>query len=203
MEKIIIGLTGGIASGKSTVSRWLLEQGYQVVDADLLAREVVLPYQPSWYEIVSLFGNDILLPNDEIDRKKLGALIFADARLREGLNAIVHPAVIKRIQEAILDKRKNGSSWPPLFLDIPLLYEAGLEGLADENWLVYVGATEQMVRLIKRDKLSCDEAKQRINAQWPLDKKKVLANLIIDNSGLWEETEKQLVEILSGRKQIE
>ena len=145
---MVIGLTGGIASGKSSVSRWLQEQGCRVCDSDRIAREVVAADEPAWRQVVATFGEGILLPDRSIDRKKLGEIVFGDASAREKLNAIVHPAVVTTLQNEIYLYREtrlqhrestieaktplSPDENTPLILDIPLLFEAHLEYLADQ-----------------------------------------------------------------------
>lgn len=191
----VIGLTGGIASGKSSVLRWLIEQGCTCLDSDQLARQIVEPGQPALNKIVALFGAEILQPDGQLNRKLLGQRIFADAELREKLNAVTHPAIIDRLIEGTVAKRASGIAFPPLILDIPLLFEGGLSDLADQNWLVWVAPDTQMQRLMQRDQLGEQEARQRLAAQLPLDEKRALADWVIDNDGSWQETEQQLAEM--------
>ncbi|MBT2689373.1 dephospho-CoA kinase [Bacillus sp. ISL-47] len=191
---LTVGLTGGIASGKSTVSAILIEKGITVIDADVEARLAVEKGEEAYKEIIRHFGNLILLENGSIDRGKLGSIIFHDERERMKLNSIVHPAVRKRMmakkEEAI---RRNEKL---VILDIPLLFESKLTYMADKTLLVYVNEETQLQRLMARNQLSRDEAIARIRSQMPLKDKKVLADAVIDNNGSIEETEKQLWDIL-------
>lgn len=191
---ITIGLTGGIATGKSTVSNILRQHGARIIDADQIAREVVEPGQPAWEKIVSYFGQDILLPDNTIDRKRLGKIVFADATARQALNSFTHPAIINRIRE-ILDGWRDDAGVLAV-VDAPLLLEAGMEFLVDEVWVVATSTEIQLERLMRRDKLSREEALQRLAAQMPLAEKISRATRVIDNSGSLAETTRQVEEYL-------
>ncbi|RKD33172.1 dephospho-CoA kinase [Thermohalobacter berrensis] len=181
----IIGITGGIASGKSTVTGILKDKGYPVIDADIISREVVNVGKPAYSDIVNEFGEDILNRDLTINRKKLGDIIFKNEEFRKKLNKIVHPRVVQEIKDKIVEYSKRSNV---IFLDIPLLIEEreklndyGL--IFDEIWLVYVDEKLQLKRLMNRDNTSKEEAYQRMKAQMPLNKKKKYADVIIDNSG--------------------
>ncbi|WP_207369349.1 dephospho-CoA kinase [Heyndrickxia coagulans] len=191
----IIGLTGGIASGKSTVSNMLKAKGFTIVDADIAARKVVEPGELAYEQIIEAFGEGILLQDLTLDRKKLGALIFADEALRMKLNSIVHPAVrawMTREKDRAIENGKK-----TVFLDIPLLFESRLTYMVERTILVYVDEETQLKRLMARNGLSEKEAQMRIRAQMPLSEKKALADAVIDNNGSPEETKKQLEKIVS------
>lgn len=182
----IIGLTGGIASGKSTVSNMLKTKGFTIVDADIAARKVVEPGEPAYEQIIEAFGEGILLQDLTLDRKKLGALIFADEALRMKLNSIVHPAVrawMTREKDRAIENGKK-----TVFLDIPLLFESRLTYMVERTILVYVDEETQLKRLMARNGLSEKEAQMRIRAQMPLSEKKALADAVLDNNGSLEET---------------
>ena len=191
----IIGLTGGIASGKSTVSNMLKTKGFTIVDADIAARKVVEPGEPAYEQIIEAFGEGILLEDLTIDRKKLGALIFADEALRMKLNSIVHPAVRAWMTREKDRAIENGEK--TVFLDIPLLFESRLTYMVERTILVYVDEETQLKRLMARNGLSEKEAQMRIRAQMPLSEKKALADAVIDNNGSPEETKQQLEKIVS------
>lgn len=191
----IIGLTGGIASGKSTVSNMLKTKGFAIVDADIAARKVVEPGEPAYEQIIEAFGEGILLEDLTIDRKKLGALIFADEALRMKLNSIVHPAVRAWMTQEKDRAIENGKK--TVFLDIPLLFESRLTYMVERTILVYVDEETQLKRLMARNGLSEKEAQMRIRAQMPLSEKKALADAVIDNNGSPEETKQQLEKIVS------
>ena len=193
-----IGITGGIATGKSTVTNMLKERGYIVIDADKIAREVMEKGETAYNEVVEFFGEDILDKNNNIDRKALGDIIFKDKNLREKLNNIVHPHIYKKIKLKILEYGKKEKI---IFLDIPLLIEEldsfkEHEIYFDEIWLVYLDRKIQLDRLIKRDSINREQALNKINAQMSIELKKKYATRILDNSGDLIALEKQLDEIL-------
>jgi len=191
---IVIGLTGGIASGKSTVSSMLEKAGIPVIDADRYSREAVEPGEKAYKKIVAHFGEGILHGDRTIDRKKLGAIIFNDEAERKKLNAIVHPAVRKKMNDRKNFYRKEGRE--AVVLDIPLLFESQLQGTVDKIMLVYVNEHVQLKRLMERDGSTKEEALSRIRSQIPLENKKTGADAVIDNNGSESETESQLYEIL-------
>jgi dephospho-CoA kinase len=190
---LTIGLTGGIASGKSTVSQMFKEAGIVVVDADVIARKVVEPGEEAYEQIVQSFGKDILLPNETIDRKKLGSVVFFNEEKRLLLNSIVHPAVRKQMLKEKEEHLNNGEE--TVILDIPLLFESKLTALVDRTLLVYVDYETQLARLMNRNNLTKGEAEARIQSQMPLKDKIQLADAVIDNNGTIEATKDQLHEI--------
>ncbi|MFC7393684.1 dephospho-CoA kinase [Scopulibacillus cellulosilyticus] len=187
---IKIGLTGGIASGKSTVSAMIKNFGIPIIDADIISREVVEPGEEAYKQIVASFGSDILLENGQINRKKLGSIVFQDADQRIILNNIVHPQVRKSMLQKINFYEKKGEK--AIVLDIPLLFEGKLTGWVDKKLLVYVDPKTQLERLINRDHSTEKQALDRIRSQMPLDEKKALADAIIDNNGSVDNTLQQL-----------
>lgn len=189
-----IGLTGGIASGKTTVSKMIQDAGIPVIDADLYAREVVKPGEGAYLKIVDHFGDGILHGDGTIDRKKLGAIIFNDEKERDTLNGIVHPAVRKKMNDRKSSYREEGRS--VVVLDIPLLFESELQKTVDKILLVYVNENTQLKRLMERDGSTNEEALSRIRSQIPLEKKRAAADAVIDNIGTTAETRDQLSEIL-------
>jgi dephospho-CoA kinase len=192
---LVIGLTGGIASGKSTVSNWFKEMDILVVDADIEARLAVMKGEFAYFKIIDEFGDDILMENGEIDRQKLGSIIFYQAEKRQTLNEIVHPEVRKRMRDQVEKAIKNGEE--VAVLDIPLLFESKLTYMVDKTLLVYVDDETQLKRLIERNNLSAEDARARIRSQMPLSDKIRLADAVIDNNGSIAETKKQLHNILS------
>ncbi|MEC1289809.1 dephospho-CoA kinase [Bacillus mojavensis] len=192
---LVIGLTGGIASGKSTVANMLIDKGITVIDADIIAKQAVEKGMPAYRQIIDEFGEDILLENGDIDRRKLGAIVFTNEQKRLALNSIVHPAV----REEMLKRRDESIANLETFvvLDIPLLFESKLESLVDKIIVVSVTKELQLERLIKRNQLTEEEALSRIRSQMPLEEKVSRADDVIDNSGTLEETKQQLEEILS------
>jgi len=187
----LVGLTGGIASGKSTVSRQLRALGCEVIDADQLAREVVAPGEPAWQAILEAFGREVVHPGGALDRKRLGAIVFADPAARQRLEAIVHPAVHARRQarlRAVTDHAFDGL----VVLDTPLLVEVGGAAEVDRLVVVYADRADQLARLRARDGLDGAEAERRLASQMPLADKVRLAHYVIDNSGSPEETDAQV-----------
>jgi dephospho-CoA kinase len=185
----VLGLTGGIGSGKSMVARMFAELGADLIDADQLAREVVDPGQPALAEIATAFGQDILLPDGRLNRPKLAGIIFADGAARARLNTITHPRIRERM-DAEIAARQSGSG--VLIVDIPLLYENDRSGAVETVIVVWVDPETQLRRLHERDGLTLEEARQRIAAQMPLDEKRARADLVIDNSGSREDTGRQV-----------
>ena len=192
---MILGLTGGIATGKSTVTAMLRERGIPVIDADQIAREVVEPGKPAYEAIVRHFGRDILLEDGQIDRKKLGEVVFSDEAERQKLNAIVHPEVRRVMRQEAVVAEANGA--PIVFMDIPLLYESKLQYLVEKIVVVYAPSDMQLARMMERDELDEEQAKKRLRAQFPIDQKKLEADFLIDNSQSREETQRQVEELLT------
>ncbi|WP_335872250.1 dephospho-CoA kinase [Bacillus sp. 2205SS5-2] len=192
---IIIGLTGGIASGKSTVSTILKERQFTIIDADVAARKVAQPGEEAYNEIVKEFGSEILLANQEIDRQMLGEVIFHDEEKRRKLNSIVHPAVRKEMLKDKEEAIENGKN--TIFMDIPLLFESNLSWMVEKVIVVYVDQETQLSRLMKRNYLSEEEANARIASQMSLEDKVEKADAIINNIFSLERTEEQVKELIS------
>jgi dephospho-CoA kinase len=191
----VIGLTGNIGSGKSTVSRRLKDLGAEVIDADQVAREVVRRGSPALEELVANFGPGILGEDGELDRKATGELVFADPRARALLNEITHARIKESIRCRVKEfQDQNNSSPGPevLVIDAALLIEVGLHNNADEIWVVKISEEKQLERLTQRDGLSPDEVRQRIAAQLPQEEKLKYAHRVIDNSGEQAETIRQV-----------
>jgi len=190
----IIGLTGGIATGKSTVTQLLTKQGHLVIDADVIVLELQEKGSPLLKELSKAFGSTILNKDGSLNRDVLGKLIFPDKEKRNLLNSIIHPLV--RLE---FEKRIASIESDLLFLDIPLLFEAKFDDLADLTLVIATSSTKQLERLMLRDDLTKQEAQARIAAQMPLTEKIKLANFVIDNDGdlceLKEKIEKFLGEI--------
>ncbi|MFB3160790.1 dephospho-CoA kinase [Neobacillus sp. 179-J 1A1 HS] len=193
---LVIGLTGGIASGKSTVSNILKEMNITIIDADVEARLAVEKGEPAYQKIVAAFGNDILLTNEEIDRVKLGSIIFHNDEKRQLLNSIVHPEVRKRMNNQVEAAKEREEQ--VIILDIPLLFESKLTHMVEKTILVYVDRDIQLKRLMERNDLSLEEAEARIKSQMPLSEKVALADAVINNNGSIAETKKQVIEVLIG-----
>ena len=176
----IIGITGGIASGKSTVTNFLRKQGFQVVDADAVVHQLQKPGGRLFEALVQHFGQEIILENGELNRPLLASLIFSNLEEREWSKQI-QGEIIREELATLRDQLAQTEEI--FFMDIPLLFEQDYSAWFDETWLVYVEPDVQMERLMKRDQLSKDLAISRLSAQWPLEEKKGLASQVIDNNG--------------------
>lgn len=179
----VIGLTGGISTGKSTVSEILTRKGFKVIDADLISREILDIGQDAYKEVVDFFGLEVLNPDKTINRTYLGTEIFRDKKLRDRLNSITHPSIMKKIKQQVDLNHEEEI----IFLDIPLLIEVydelvSAEIYFDEIWLVYCDRETQIKRLMKRDSISHDQAELKINAQMDMENKRKLVDRIIDNT---------------------
>lgn len=190
---IRVGLTGGIATGKSTVARMFAARGAAVLDADELVRELQYPGMPVYDAIVEAFGTAILKEDGTIDRKSLGEMVFRDTKLRKRLEAIVHPALISAVEQRVVELRTQGV--PICVVELPLLIEAESEGRFD--WVVVVVASEdlQVARLMADRGLTRAEALARIRSQMPLQEKVKQAHFVIENSGDRWQTERRVQEI--------
>jgi dephospho-CoA kinase len=188
---LLTGLTGGIASGKSTVAGFINELGGAIIDFDILARQVVRPGEKAWGRIVEYFGKGILLDNGELDRKKISGIIFLDAEKRKILEGFTHPAIgeafVKEVERAAAEKKKT-----ILLGVVPLLIECSMQELFHAIVLVYIPREKQIDRLIERDGITMDGAINIINAQRPIDEKVGHADFVINNSGTVEETKIQV-----------
>lgn len=187
----VIGLTGGIASGKSTISNLLKEKGAVIIDADKIAREVMQPGKETWREVIDHFGEIILKDDGNIDRKKLGDIVFYDDKQLKVLNNITHPKIKQEIIDQLNHYRQENADI--VVIDAPLLLEIGLDILVDEVWLVAVDESTQIERLLKREKdMTFHQALERLRAQMPLEEKMKFAHRVIDNNGSFDDTKKQV-----------
>lgn len=177
----LVGLTGGIASGKSTFAAALRDLGAPVIDADLLARDVVRPGCPALTEIRRAFGEEVLGPGGELDRRRMGARVFADESARARLEAIIHPAVRRAVKAETARLAQAGESLA--FYDVPLLFEKGLDGEVDCVVVVYAPPALQKARLMVRDGIPEAEAEARLAAQMPIEEKARRADVLVDNQG--------------------
>lgn len=197
---MVIGLTGGIASGKSTVAGMFADLGAVIIDADKIARDVVDPGQEGLHSIVQHFGEEVLDQEGRLDRKKMGELVFSNEEARKMLNSLLHPLIRSRMEQ---EKQKALLLHPPLIiLDIPLLYESNWQKRLEKVIVVYVPEPLQVQRLMNRNHLTLEEATQRIKAQMPIEEKKQRADFLIDNSGTTEKTKEQ-VALLFRRLRVE
>ena len=190
----ILGLTGGIASGKSTVSAYLAQNGALIIDADLIARQVVAKKSSGLKQIVAKFGGEILTASGELDRKKLGKLVFSNKDLLKNLTDITGPLIRAEILREIEAAKK--AQVKLVVLDIPLLFETGYQTLCDKVMVVTIPSEVQLERVMKRDNLSAAEARKRIANQLPASKRNELADVLIDNSKSVAETYQQVLKWL-------
>ncbi|RRJ64724.1 dephospho-CoA kinase [Paenibacillus oralis] len=188
-----IGLTGGIATGKSTVSRMLVRKGAVLIDADVIAREIMEPGHPVLAAVAERFGQAVLHPDGTVNRKKLGEIVFASPEERKALESLTHPAIRAEMRKRMAELEAE-SPRRLVVADIPLLYESGLERLYERIMVVYVPRDVQLSRLMQRDGLSREEAERRLNAQMDIELKKERADILIDNSRGLDETERQIDE---------
>jgi len=195
---IVVGLTGGIATGKTTVADMLRRHGATIIDTDELSREVTAPGAPAFDEIVQAFGPTILTDHGTLDRKRLGFLVFADPDLRERLQRITHPRIRDQLRRRLAELRS--ASHPPqvVIAVIPLLFETGAERDVDVTVAVVAPDAEQARRLMARDGLSRPDAEARVRAQMPVDEKRRRADFVVDASGSLEETAKQTQKLWDG-----
>lgn len=189
--KRVIGITGGIASGKSTVCNVIMELGYPVIDSDLISKELSKKGNVCYNAIVEAFGNDILLVNGEIDKKKLGNIIFNNQSKKELLNNVTHPLILNEIKRNI-GLYDDGF----VFVDIPLLYEANMRFLFESVICVYLDRNTQITRLMNRDKIDRDYAIKKIESQMDLNLKKEMSEYIIDSSKSILDTRENTIKII-------
>lgn len=182
-----IGLTGGIACGKSTVSAMLVDRGALLVDADQIARDVVEPGSPVLEQVAAHFGQAVLQEDGSLHRKKLGEIIFGDTEARKQLESILHPPIRKMIRDQ-MEAYERQFPDKLVVVDIPLLFESNLSYLFEQVMVVYVPRHIQLERLMARDGLTESSANSRIEAQMSIEEKRKLADIVIDNSGTWEDT---------------
>lgn len=185
----VIGLTGGIGCGKSLVSHYLQSKDFTVIDADLIAREIMEPGQQGLVMVKETFGEQVIKMDGTLDRQKLGSLVFNDSAQLDKLNAITHPLIRQTIQERI----RAHADEAIVFVDVPLLFESGgYTDWVDEIWVVSASLEQQRARIMARDDLSLGQAQARIDAQWPTAQKAAMADFVIDNSGSVEQTYQQI-----------
>lgn len=186
----VIGVTGGIASGKSLVSAYLIAHGFPIVDADIVAREVVAPDSIGLKKVAATFGNEIVDTKGNLDRKRLAKIVFADDSQLKLLNDILQPLIRQQIQQELQQFIAQGQEY--IFLVAPLLFEENYQSMCDEIMVVTVTLQTQLQRLMSRDQLNEQQARRRIAAQWPLSRKIALADVVIDNDGTIAQTKAQL-----------
>ena len=185
---LILGLTGGIGCGKSTVSQQLAALGARILDGDRIAREVVKPGEVGLQRIVTRFGAEMLLRDGQLDRQRLGRLIFANEQARLDLNALLHPLIVTRLRAGIDAARADDVR--VCVLDVPLLLEIpGISQVCHAVWTVECAPETQVARIVARNQLTPEEAQARIAAQWPAARRKALATTVLDNDGTLAELE--------------
>ncbi len=196
----VIGLTGSIASGKSLVAEVLKEKGAVLIDADVVAREVVEPGTEGWNKLRTEFGDAVLNPDGTVNRKALGNMVFASPGLLKKLNNIVHPIIEKEVIGKInLFRAGSVNGNEVMVIDAPLLIEAGMHRLVDEVWVVDIPHEVRVRRLMERDRLTREQALGRIKSQMPAEEKKKYAGIVIDNSGDRHDTRKAVAELWERR----
>jgi dephospho-CoA kinase len=188
----VIGITGGIASGKSTITNHLISRNYKIIDADKIARDVVAIGTIGIYKIESIFGEKVINKDKSLNRKALRNIVFNNNDELKKLNAITHPLILSEIKKQI-NYYKHQDSINIIFLDCPLLFEMGLDNLTDEVWLVSTNVQNQVSRLMKRDSITNIEATNIISFQMPLDEKIEKADIIIENN----ETKNKLINTIN------
>jgi len=187
----VIGLTGGIATGKSTVAKMLERRGYEVIDADAVVHELQTTGSPLLNQIVNAFGSTILQNDGSLNRGKLGKIVFDSAADRSKLNEIVHPAIRREFERKIASSQRE-----VLFLDVPLLFEAGFDDMTEVNLVITAEEEVQLLRLLQRDGFSKAEAQARIHSQMPMNEKIERADFVIDNNGEMNVLEKKVDKFL-------
>ena len=192
---LIVGLTGGIGSGKSAVAEMFREEGAEVIDFDHLARLVVEPGKPAWRDIVDYFGPRILSSDKTLNRSALAEIAFSDEESRKALEGFTHPRILEK-RDALLERIKEKDPLSVVVIDFPLLFELGLRNGLDEVILVYVPREVQIMRTANRDNLSREAVEKRLNAQMPIEEKRSLSDYVIDNQGSLTETRAQVKKIM-------
>jgi dephospho-CoA kinase len=190
----VVGLTGGIASGKSVVSNMLRDLGASIIDADEISREIMIPHTKCWEEVITSYGSDLLLEDLTIDRKKLAISVFKDSEQIKKLNRIVHPYIMQRIEEMI-EEIKDKDPQALVIVDAALLVETGVYKNYDKLIVVYVNKETQLKRLMIRDAMSQEEAESRIDLQSPLTEKLKVADYIIENEVSLSKTREEVEKV--------
>lgn len=195
------GLTGGAASGKSTVARMFEELGARIIDADRLGHELIRAPLPAYQDIVRRFGDEILDPSAEIDRGRLGAAVFSDAEKLRELNAIVHPRIIERVEE-LANQYLSQNARAVVLVDAALIYEAGIGGRFEKMIVAWCRPEQQVERLMAKSGVSPEEAARRIATQIPVEEKRQRADYVIDCSGSLEFTQEQVATLYPELKRL-
>ena len=194
---LVIGLAGGIGTGKSEVARFLQELGAVVIDADRVGHEVYTPHTEAWHEIVRTFGRDVLKADGEVDRRKLAALVFGDPQALARLNAITHPVMTERIHHRIEELRRRGAQ--VVVLEAAILIGNAWAELVDEVWVTYSAEEQVVERLARRNNLRVEEVKWRAGAQLPFSEMKRAAQVVVENQGSLQELRNKVQSLWESR----
>lgn len=195
----VIGLTGGIASGKSTVTQLLREQNITVLDADAIAWQLAQPNEALWQAYTGRYGDRVLLPDRQLNRQAVADIVFAQPDEKQWMDGMAHPIIRDEIKKQLSAAAQAGERL--IVLDVPLLYEAGWDDMVDQVWLVYVNRKVQLQRLMARNGYNLQEAQRRINVQMPMDEKRKRAQIVIDNNGTRQELETMVMGLLDKQKE--
>jgi len=199
---VIVGLTGGIGSGKSSIAKMFKDEGAYVIDFDYLARVVVEPDKPAWKDIIDYFGPEILSPDKTLNRSKLAEIVFSDTKSRKALEGFTHPRIFKE-RDTLIKAIKKKDPNAVVIIDVPLLFELSLSGKFDKVILVYVSRDVQIKRVIKRGVLTKEKVERRLKAQIPIEEKKLLSDYIINNEGSLKDTRDQVRKVVHELKKLE
>ncbi|MBW2309618.1 MAG: dephospho-CoA kinase [Deltaproteobacteria bacterium] len=200
-DMLMVGLTGGIGSGKSAVARMFKDEGAYVIDLDELARRVVEPDKPAWRDVVAYFGTGILNPDRTVNRSALAEIVFSDPKSRKALEEVTHPRIFEE-QDALLKSIKDKGPRSVVVIEIPLLFELSFQKKFDKIILVYVSRDAQIRRSRERDGISEEEVDQRLGAQIPIDEKRVLSDYVIDNEGSLDNTRDQVRAVMRDLRKL-
>jgi dephospho-CoA kinase len=199
-KAVLLGVTGGIASGKTVVAHMLEELGAVLIDLDLIAREVVEPGEPAFRAIIDYFGTEVLQGDGTLNRKQLSGLVFPDSEKREKLEGFTHPYIFEELLKQVNDITAKD---PIIQVVVPLLIEKNLQSLFDKVLVVHIPPELQIKRLVERDGISRKEAVNMLKAQLPTDEKLAHADFVVNNEGSMEETRKQVEEIWQALKKLQ
>ena len=199
---LIVGLTGGIASGKSTIADMFKREGAYIIDIDMISRDVVKPGKPAWQDVIHIFGKEVLNEDQTLNRKKVGDIVFSDAEKRKKLEEIIHPKITAETLMKINEIAKKDNQ-AIVIIDIPLLIETDKQDTVNKVVLVYTSPQGQIERLVKRDGLSLEDAHKRLASQMPIENKKKYAHYIINNEEPLKEVQKRVKEIFRELKKEE
>lgn len=192
---LVLGLTGGIATGKSTADEFFKKKNIPIIDSDLIAHNIMDVGKPAWKQVRDTFGLEYINPDQTVNRKKLGNLVFNNSAELKKLNDITHPLIYQEIQEKI--KKEKDKKTPLVIVDAPILFETGGQNYCDKTLVISLPEDLQVKRLMARNNLTKKEALSRINSQMPLAKKEKLATFVVDNAGTIEELECKLEKLLN------